>query len=740
MNGMLNVRPAPTPLIMINRILMLVLLPGCSVLLAPLARGQAAPPASSAPVVPEVLKLSTFEVKTTQGTGYRSTNTATGTKSAKPLIDIPSSVTIVTRDFIDDMISDQTIGDVLKYAVAGSPPSTNRNNFLQLRGQRFESPWTDGIRVSNSPNELSVVDSIEVLKGVNSVLYGTRVPAGGLVNRVTKKPQVKPRTTLKATFGDYDLMRFEADSTSAIPGTKDKLAYRLIGAWQDFPGYRAKRDQEAIAPMLQYASSGTTVRYQYIWSLTETAGELPGGIANPDGSVFLGGGQQQDYKAPWSFTRKQTGINLVTWLQEIGTWESRIAYMTERASREDEEHRRQGGANLITNTSQHRYFGQTELRLFDSIQQDIVGKYTLGGILIDTSVGWSFNHEDLGQGRQTIDLATGRAVGTDSRVTVATAAQGLLNITNPNLAAILLPGAADRVIPGNYDDTKTKVSSGTAYLTQSFDVVPERLTITLGGSYASEKSDVHQLPGALSGDTQIEAHRIDKSHDWLYSAGMVFSVSPKVKLFASTGTTFSPNQANATTPAGLRPPPVTGKSYEAGLKFNLMDDHVWGSVTLYQLDLKGFATFNSVINAFDVTDTYNKGVELELSVEPVRGLQFIGTIFNAQVQGPSGARVNQSYENTWSFWAKYQVSAGRFKGVYFGAGMFHRGVLIYSTGPNAPGYTTLDMTAGYATKRWSIAVSGRNLTDEIYNIGSTGSTNIDPSTPPTLQATFTYSF
>ena len=70
------------------------------------------------------------------------------------------------------MISRQTIGDILKYAVAGAPPSTNRNNFLQLRGQRFESPWQDGIRVSNSPNELSVVDSIEVLKGVNSVLYG----------------------------------------------------------------------------------------------------------------------------------------------------------------------------------------------------------------------------------------------------------------------------------------------------------------------------------------------------------------------------------------------------------------------------------------------------------------------------------------------------------------------------------------------------------------------------------------
>jgi iron complex outermembrane receptor protein len=691
----------------------------------PAAEGPAARPAGEAVV------LSAFEVTGTAGLGYRSTNAASGTKSARPLIDIPASVALVTRDFIDDMMSRQTVGDILKYAVAGAPPSTNRNNFLQLRGQRFESPWQDGVRVSNSPNELSVVDSIEVLKGVNSVLYGSRVPAGGLVNRITKKPETTARHSLKAQFGSYDFQRAELDSTGALGGGK-AFAYRLVGAWQNDPGYRNPQDQEAIAPMLQYSAGGTTLRYQYIWSETMTAGEFPGGIANADGSVFLGGGRRTDYKAPWSFTRKETGQQVMTWLQRVGDWESRIVYMAERTERDDEEHRRQGVANLVTNLSPQRYFGQTELRRFDSIQQDIAGAYTLGGVRVATNLGWSRNRELLNQDRQEVDLATGRAIGAYSRATVATPAQGQMNIITPNLANVRRPGDPDRIILGRFADTRTVVTGTTVYATQSFDVVPRTLNLTLGASRAAESSSVHDLPDA----TQREARRSDSSDKLVYSAGAVWSLTPKVKLFAQTGTTFSPNQANASTPAGLRPPPVTGKSLEAGLKFNLLEDRLWGGITLYQLDLKGFATFNSTVNAFVVTDTANRGAEVELWYEPVRGLQLIGTVFTAQVEGPNGTRVNQSFRQASSLWAKYTVGRGTFKGLFLAGGFFHRGTLYYSTGADAPGYTTVDLSAGYASGRWTAALQARNVTDELYNIGSTGANNIEPSAPPTVQFTF----
>ena len=185
---------------------------------------------------------------------------------------------------------------------------------------------------------------------------------------------------------------------------------------------------------------------------------------------------------------------------------------------------------------------------------------------------------------------------------------------------------------------------------------------------------------------------------------------------------------------------MVGKSYETGIKFNLLEDRIWGSVTLYQLELQGFATFNSTVNAFVVSDTFNKGAEFELSVEPVRGLQVIATAFTADGHGTGGSRVNQSYKEAWSLWTKYNFPSGPLKGLSLGAGFFHRSPLFYSTGTNTPGYTTLDATVGYTRRQWSLTVSARNLTDEIYNIGSTGANNIDVSIPPTVQSSITYRF
>jgi len=93
-----------------------------------------------------------------------------------------------------------------------------------------------------------------------------------------------------------------------------------------------------------------------------------------------------------------------------------------------------------------------------------------------------------------------------------------------------------------------------------------------------------------------------------------------------------------------------------------------------------------------------------------------------------------------SLWAKYTVGRGALKGFYVGACAVHRGVLFYPTGPNAPGYTTVDAIGGEAGARWSPAVSARNLTDEIYNTSSTGANNIEPSARPTAQMSLSWRF
>src|ERR1700722_10144948 len=93
----------------------LALAAGVACLAAPLsvsaqnASGASTGESSSPPPSDETVKMSAFEVTTTQGHGYVATNADAGFKTVQPLIDIPQDIEVVTRDMIDDIgASDST--------------------------------------------------------------------------------------------------------------------------------------------------------------------------------------------------------------------------------------------------------------------------------------------------------------------------------------------------------------------------------------------------------------------------------------------------------------------------------------------------------------------------------------------------------------------------------------------------------------------------------------------------------
>src|SRR4051812_28759535 len=82
------------------------------------------------PAKEPLLSLSKFEVTTTQDKGYVANNAATGLKTHQELIKIPQSVTVVTRDLIDDIGATKT-SDILAYAGASQ---FYRGESIRLRG------------------------------------------------------------------------------------------------------------------------------------------------------------------------------------------------------------------------------------------------------------------------------------------------------------------------------------------------------------------------------------------------------------------------------------------------------------------------------------------------------------------------------------------------------------------------------------------------------------------------------
>src|SRR5204862_5344891 len=120
--------------------------------------------------------------------GYVATQTRTATKTDTPLINVPQSVTVLTKDFIKDQ-NPQSLAEVLRYAPGVIPHQGEFNrDQLVIRGQSTSADfYVNGIRDDVQYfRDLYNIQRIEVLKGPNAMIFG-RGGAGGVINRVLKE-------------------------------------------------------------------------------------------------------------------------------------------------------------------------------------------------------------------------------------------------------------------------------------------------------------------------------------------------------------------------------------------------------------------------------------------------------------------------------------------------------------------------------------------------------------------------
>ncbi|HVU35735.1 MAG TPA: TonB-dependent receptor [Opitutaceae bacterium] len=214
-----------------------VCLPG--LLLAAQAQTTASSPDNSSG---DVVKLTPFSVNAESSNGYQVTSASTATRTNTPLIDIPQTVDIVTKEFWNDIGAvsfDQSFRYIANVFVrnrnAGSGDGVNLRGF-ETNG----SIAVDGVRMGNSKRDLVGYERLEVVKGPPSAVQG-RAGGTGLLNFILKKPELNvDATSLKYAFStdEYNqtTSRVEFDSNYATH-TGPKLAVRVAGAWEDGDDY-----------------------------------------------------------------------------------------------------------------------------------------------------------------------------------------------------------------------------------------------------------------------------------------------------------------------------------------------------------------------------------------------------------------------------------------------------------------------------------------------------------------------
>src|SRR3954469_16003799 len=260
----------------------------------PLAFGQAQPEQT----MPEIKVQGEAERADGPVTGYRATRSSTATRTDTPLREVPASVTVVPGELIKDQAM-QSLGDVFRYVpgVLMHQGEGNRDQVV-IRGTSTTADfYVDGVRDDAQVfRDLYNLERVEVLKGPGGMAFG-RGGAGGVVNRVTKKPAFERVGAASLTLGSWNQRRGTVDLGNKLG---ESGAWRLNAMAENSDSFRNGFNLERYAlnptaTVLLGSQTVLTAGFEHLWDYRTADRGFPsfnGTPFNADPGTFFGNPEQ----------------------------------------------------------------------------------------------------------------------------------------------------------------------------------------------------------------------------------------------------------------------------------------------------------------------------------------------------------------------------------------------------------------------------------------------------------------
>lgn len=256
------------------------------------------------PTPTDILHLDKLEVNGSKSeVSYTIQRSSTATKTDTALVDLPQSISVITRELIADQAM-LSIGDVTRFVpgVGIAQGEGNRDTPVMRGNSTTADFFVDGVRDDvQYLRDLYNVDRVEVLKGPNAMIFG-RGGSGGLLNRVTKQALGRDLRELTLQTGSHSHFRATLDYGSAATNT---FAYRLNGLYEDSESYRDSftLKRYGLNPTFSWSiAPATTLRFGYEYFHDERVADrgVPSFQGRPlvtDASVFFGDPAQSPVEA-----------------------------------------------------------------------------------------------------------------------------------------------------------------------------------------------------------------------------------------------------------------------------------------------------------------------------------------------------------------------------------------------------------------------------------------------------------
>ncbi|MGX1021345.1 outer membrane receptor for ferric coprogen and ferric-rhodotorulic acid [Pseudomonas sp. Y3 TE3536] len=189
---------------------------------------------------------------TTEGTGsYTTGQSNTATKLPLTLRETPQSISVVTRQRIDDQgLNDIT--EVLQQTPGLSVQSLGSERFnIYSRGYSVDNYQFDGIPTTldiatqmsaQSLADMAIYDRVEVLRGATGLMTGAGDPSA-TINLVRKRPTAEFKGHITAGVGSWDKYRSEVDLSGPLTPTGN-VRGRMVAAYQQNNSFMDHYSQE----------------------------------------------------------------------------------------------------------------------------------------------------------------------------------------------------------------------------------------------------------------------------------------------------------------------------------------------------------------------------------------------------------------------------------------------------------------------------------------------------------------
>ena len=187
------------------------------------------------------------------GKGYQGGTTRVGKLPQLPK-DIPQALTIVSKQLIEDKNANtlkEALGNVAGLTFNAGEGGRIGDN-MNLRGfYSFGDLYQDGIRdVAQYNRETFNLEQVDVLRGSGSMLFG-RGQAGGVINQVSKEPQMLYRNKISIAGGTDDYKRVTADINQII-GENAAIRFNAMKTDTSSTRDHVRSEREGIAPTIRW--------------------------------------------------------------------------------------------------------------------------------------------------------------------------------------------------------------------------------------------------------------------------------------------------------------------------------------------------------------------------------------------------------------------------------------------------------------------------------------------------------